>query len=379
MNNKKLKVVVLYGGKSGEHEVSLRSAASVFHRLDRERYEVIPVAIDQTGRWLAQDSQIVARAKDSLPIDLTAPQVVLLSGAEKGSSRLHALSGSLPKSFSLNGEVDVVFPVVHGTLCEDGTLQGLLESAEVAYVGCGVLASAVGMDKEFAKRLLRDAGVPVVPYLCFKKSQWLQAQADWSARVGAQLGYPCFVKPANSGSSVGVHRVGSSAELAAAVNDALSYDHKVLIEKAVSAREVELSVLESLGGSQSPRVSIPGEVVPTHAFYSYEAKYLDDSGARLEIPAQLSPGQVVQAQDLARKTFQVLDCEGLARVDLFLDRVSGDFYVNEINTLPGFTSISMYPKLWEKSGVEYTDLLTSLVELALARRANQALLKRVRN
>ncbi len=373
---KKLKVVVLYGGKSGEHEVSLRSAASVFQRLDRKRFDVIPVAIDKTGRWLAQRIQEVESAKDSLPVAQDVPQVVLLPGGASGSSRFFALNGVLPEALGPQGEVDVVFPVVHGTLCEDGTLQGLFELAEIAYVGCGVLASAVGMDKEFTKRLLRDVGVPIVPYLCVRKGQWKKSPAEWSASIEAQLGYPCFVKPANSGSSVGVHRVGQPSELAAAMEDAFSIDTKVLIEKAVSAREIELSVLENPDATQPPRVSVPGEIVPTHAFYSYEAKYLDGGGAKLEIPAQLSPAQMIQAKEMAQKTFQALDGEGMARVDLFLDRVSGEFYVNEVNTLPGFTSISMYPKLWEKSGIEYTELLTNLVELAQSRRLAKAALRR---
>ncbi len=374
---KKLKVVVLYGGKSGEHEVSLRSAASVFHRLDRNQFEVIPVAIDKAGRWLAQRPETVSNAREVLPVHLDAPQVVLIPGEAGGRSRFFCLNGELPAYLGPRGEVDVIFPVVHGTFCEDGTLQGLLELADVAYVGCGVLASAVGMDKEFAKRLLRDAGVPIVPYICVKKGQWSASPKEWISSVASQLGgYPVFVKPANSGSSVGVHQVKSLSELAPAMEDAFNYDTKVLIEKAVSAREIEFSVLEHPEPSQPPLVSVPGEIVPSHSFYSYEAKYLDEAGAKLEIPAQLSENQATQAKALASKTFQALDCEGLARVDLFLDRHTGEFFVNEVNTLPGFTSISMYPKLWEKSGIEYSDLLTRLVDLARARHSTKKMLKR---
>ncbi len=376
MQDRKLKVVVLYGGRSGEHEVSLRSAASVFHRLDRSRFDVIPVSIDKTGRWLAQSLEVASRSQEALPVDLTAPQVVLLPGVSGGAPRFFAVEGQLPAWFGAQGEVDVVFPVVHGTLCEDGTLQGFLELADAAYVGCGVLASAVGMDKEFAKRLLRDAGVPIVPYLCVRKGQWAQSAASWITASTEQFGYPVFVKPANSGSSVGVHRVKSASEFAAAMEDAFSIDTKVLIEKAVSAREIELSVLENPDPTQPPLVSIPGEIAPSHTFYSYEAKYQDESGARLDIPAQISAQQIVQAQEMAAKTFQALDCEGMARVDLFLDRQTGNFYVNEVNTLPGFTAISMYPKMWEKSGIEYTELLTRLVELARARHASKRALKR---
>ncbi len=315
---------------------------------------------------------------DALVVHRDAPQVVLLPGRGGQASRLVSLQGGLPEGFGPQGEVDVVFPVVHGTNCEDGTLQGLLELADVAYVGCGVLASSVGMDKEFAKRLLRDAGIPIVPYLCFKKSQWLKDPEGCSRRVSAQFSFPVFVKPANSGSSVGVHQVKTASALAAAMDDALSYDTKVLIEKSISAREIEFSVLENLDASQPPLVSVPGEIAPTHEFYSYEAKYLDGAGAKLEIPAQLSAEQLTQAREMASKTFQALEGEGLARVDLFLDRQSGEFYVNEVNTLPGFTSISMYPKLWEKSGIEYTELLTRLVELAQARHRTKKGLKRER-
>lgn len=367
MQGRKLKVVVLYGGRSGEHEVSLRSAASVFHRLDRGRFDVLPVAIDKAGQWLAQNPQVMEREKTSLPIDPASSQVVLLPGIKGRSARLFPLDGQFPSWLGLQGEVDVVFPVVHGTLCEDGTLQGLLELADIAYVGCGVLASAVGMDKDVAKRLLRDAGIPVVPYLCVRKGEWKKSPERWIAQSSAQFGYPVFVKPANSGSSVGVHKVNSEAEFASAMSDAFSVDSKVLIEKAVSAREIEMSALENPDSIQPPLVSIPGEIAPTHAFYSYEAKYQDEGGARLDIPAQLSAAQINQAQEMARKTFQVLECEGLARVDLFLDRQTGEFYVNEVNTLPGFTSISMYPKLWEHSGIGYTELLTRLVDLARAR------------
>ena len=376
-HTKKLKVIVLYGGKSGEHEVSLRSAASVFHRLDRNRFEVLPVWMDKRGGWHEIDAMRIESTAEALPADLKAPRVVLLPQGEDaivpGLVRLDAYRQGSTAAFT---QVDAVFPVVHGTFCEDGTLQGLLELADVPYVGCGVLASSVGMDKDFTKRILHQAGVPVVPWICVKQSDWPHKLQLIAETIERDLGFPVFVKPANSGSSVGVHKVKGLMDLSAALVDAFSYDPKVLVEKAVAAREIELSVLENSDPSKLPRVSVPGEIVPNHEFYSYEAKYLDQQGAQLQIPAQLDPSQMERAQALAQTIFHVIECEGMARVDLFLDRVSGDFYLNEINTLPGFTSISMYPKLWEKSGLGYSDLLSSLVDLAMARHKRKAKLKR---
>jgi D-alanine-D-alanine ligase len=223
------------------------------------------------------------------------------------------------------------------------------------------------MDKEIAKRLVRDAGVAVVPYVVARTEQWKRSPERYASRILAELGYPCFVKPANAGSSVGVHKVKTAADLAAAMADAFRYDTKVLVERAVEAREIELSVLENPDPGGEPLVSLPGEVTPSHEFYSYEAKYLDENGAALMIPAKLAPEQIKAAQKLARDAFQALECEGMARVDLFLDKISGSFYFNEVNTLPGFTSISMYPKMWEASGIAYGELLSRLIELALAR------------
>ncbi|OFZ21072.1 MAG: D-alanine--D-alanine ligase A [Bdellovibrionales bacterium GWB1_55_8] len=362
---KKLRVMVLYGGRSGEHEVSLRSGASVMRQLDREKFDILPVAIDKQGRWLLSEISSFGSLDSALSIPADATPVTLRTyPAKDGRGELIELqadsSGSL-KTIPF----DVAFPVMHGPLCEDGTLQGLLELAEVAYVGCGVLASSVGMDKEVAKRLARDAGIPMVPYISVKSGK-----QDWSvlaSRVGRELGYPAFVKPANMGSSVGVHRVRSESELRPALEDAFRYDTKVLIERSVSAREIELSVLENREFGGAPRVSVPGEIIPRHEFYSYEAKYLDDNGAALLIPAKLDPSQVKLAQDMALKAFSALECEGMARCDLFLDKNTGEFFFNEVNTIPGFTSISMYPKMWEASGISYPALLTELVELAVAR------------
>jgi D-alanine-D-alanine ligase len=354
---KKTRVAVLYGGRSGEHEISLRSAASVVRHLDRTKFEPILIAIDKQGRWSRTDLAQVEPQASTLPVFPDAPEVVL-----RPKPDAHPF--------------DVVFPIMHGPLCEDGTIQGLLELADIAYVGCGVLASAAGMDKEIAKRLARDVGLPIVPYVSLRPEGWKKNATEIKARIGKELGYPVFVKPANMGSSVGVHKVKEASALDAALKDAFRYDEKVLVEKAISAREVEVSVLENSDPGGDPLVSVPGEINPSHEFYSYEAKYLDENGASLLIPAKLTESEVKRVQAIGREAFLALECEGLARVDMFLDRTTGELYFNEVNTMPGFTSISMYQKMWEASGIGYKELLTRLIELALARHARKKALVR---
>jgi D-alanine-D-alanine ligase len=369
---KKIRVAVLYGGRSGEHEVSLQSAASVINYLDRDRFEIVPVAIDKQGRWLLNDISLL-EGKKSLPVFKDAPKVVLPPNpADSGGDSALIRLG---ESGEARG-IDVVFPVMHGPLCEDGTIQGLLELADLPYVGCGVLASAVAMDKDVAKRVARDAGIPIVPYVSLQHEVWKKEKQQFAKRVEEQLGYPVFVKPANLGSSVGVHKVKEPSGLNAALEDAFNYDRKVLVEAAVNAREIEVSVLENLEAGAEPLASIPGEVDPAHEFYSYEAKYLDENGAALIIPAKLDPEETKRAQEIARKAFTALECEGMARVDLFLDRTSGKFFFNELNTIPGFTSISMYPKLWAASGISYQELLSKLVDLAISRHEKKKMLVR---
>ena len=369
-NPAKLKVMVLYGGRSGEHEVSLVSAASVMRNLNPEKYEVLPVAIDKRGRWLFNDISLIERGARALPVYQDAPEVMLLSQIDSPDQNLIFLDTKK------STQVDVVFPVMHGTLSEDGTIQGFLELTDLPYVGCGVLASAVGMDKEFAKRLVHEAGLPIVPYLCVKQASYEKSQKQWAQRVEKELGFPVFVKPANSGSSVGVYKVKTLDDLHSCLEKAFQFDHKVLIEKAVSAREIEFAVLENLDSSQPPHVSTPGEIAPTHEFYSYEAKYLDENGAHLMIPASLTEAQLTEGKELAARAFEALNGEGMSRVDLFLDKSTGQFYFNEVNTIPGFTSISMYPKLWEYSGVSYSELLDRLIALAIARSNRKKKLKR---
>lgn len=381
MNTKrdKIRVAVLYGGRSGEHEVSLLSATNVIQNLDRSRFEVIPIGIDKEGAWFLGD--------DVFKKELTAPKMIKLQrDAERMLFNPDLIGKSLQQvqpnqliAQSKNSEriFDVVFPVIHGTLCEDGTVQGLLELADVPYVGCGVLASAVGMDKDFSKRLIMNSGIAVPPFMVIKRGQWNHNADQFCDLVSKQLHFPVFVKPANTGSSVGVHKVKSKEDLSAAINDAFQYDVKVIVEKAIDAIELEVAVLESDQYGADPIVSVTGEIRPVnHEFYSYAAKYLDENGADLLIPPSISAELQEEVRLAAQKIFTVLDCEGMARVDLFLERGTHRIYFNEINSIPGFTQISMYPKLMAASGMSYSELLTHLVMLAIARHSRKSQLSR---
>lgn len=364
----KTRVAVLYGGRSGEHEVSLRSAASVIRHLDRDRFEVIPVSIDKAGRWQRHDLRRITQTGDeSLAIPPESPEVRLAQGTG-GRAAVVALDGEPARA-----EIDVVFPVLHGPLCEDGTLQGLLELTETAYVGSGVMASAVGMDKDVTKRLAGLAGIPIAPYHAFTRRAYERGAVSVDD-IAATLTLPVFVKPCNMGSSVGIHKVKAWKDLPAALADAFRYDVKVLVEQGIDAREIEVAVLDG----DPPFVSLASELNPQphHDFYSYAAKYLDPEGASVDLPANITPGQMERVRALALQAFEALECSGMARVDFFLDRQTGDFTLNEVNTLPGFTSISMYPQMMEASGVPYPELLTRLVELALERHRTRRGLKR---
>jgi D-alanine-D-alanine ligase len=369
--SKKIRVAVLYGGKSGEHEVSLQSGASVIRHLDREKFEVIPVSIDKAGKWQWNDLKLIESANSSsLPIFQDAPEMRLITQMN-GKAALETAKGD--HGFQ---DIDVFFPVMHGPLCEDGTIQGLLELANVAYVGSGVLGSALNMDKDVAKRLAMAAGLPVAPFVAIRKDEMKNEQKILAllSQVKSNLSLPVFVKPANMGSSVGVHKVKEWAQLIPCLKDAFQYDLKVLVEQGIDAREIEVAVLE-----ENPLfTSIPSEISAggKHEFYSYEAKYLDKDGATVDLPAKISEKQKEEVQALAAKAFRVLECNGFARVDFFLDRKNEKFYFNEINTIPGFTSISMYPKMMEASGVPYPKLLTKLIELALERQKKKLELKR---
>lgn len=369
---KKIRVAVVYGGKSGEHEVSLQSGASVIRALDRNRFEVIPVSIDKMGRWQWNDLKLIEAAQSkALPIFAHAPEMRLAPQPDGRASLQPLASGGDVKSLA---DIDVIFPVVHGPLCEDGTLQGLLELADVAYVGSGVLGSAIGMDKDIAKKLAGLAGVPIAPYIATTRAAHDRDPAAFAARARESLRLPVFVKPCNMGSSVGIHKVKTWEGLAAAITDAFRYDSKILVEQGVDAREVEVAVLDG----NPPTTGVVSEITANsqHEFYSYEAKYLDENGAAIEMPAKISALATREVSDLAVRVFQALECAGLSRVDFFLDRSSNKFYFNEINTLPGFTSISMYPKMMEASGLPYKELLTKLIELAMERHALKRGLKR---
>ena len=357
----KIRVAVLFGGRSAEHEVSLQSAKNVIQNLDASRFEIIPVGIDKQGSWFLGD--------DLFQHSLQHNQVRSLPTQASAWFNAAWVSQSVATTTHTHHKMkfDVVFPAVHGTLCEDGTLQGLLTLADIPYVGCGVLSSAIGMDKDVAKRLAIQAGVPVAPYVTIKIGEWKKHAAHFLKQIQNTLSYPLFVKPANAGSSIGISKVKDASALQEAIQEAFQFDTKILVETGLNVQELEVAVLESKESGDEPIVSVVGEIAPSHEFYSYEAKYLDENGAALHIPANVNEDIAEKAKQMAATIFKSLDCEGMARVDLFLDKKTQSLYFNEINTLPGFTKISMYPKLMEASGLSYTSLLTHLIELALKR------------
>jgi D-alanine-D-alanine ligase len=351
-SGRKLRVGVIFGGRSGEHEVSLVSATSIITALDKTKYDVVPIGITHEGRWISSDESLKLLKSQS--------------GLEREPERFLAPEPNRQSLISLNGEpsggkLDVIFPVVHGTFGEDGTLQGLLELASIPYVGAGVLASAVGMDKIIQKQLHKHAGLPVVKFDWFLSSDCTEKPRQIATRIERKFTYPVFVKPANTGSSVGISKAHNRKELHAALALAVQFDRKVIVEAGVkNAREIEVSVL----GNDKPIASIPGEIIPSNEFYDYDAKYVDGKSVAV-IPAKLPTSIVKKLQELAVNAFTVLDCAGMARIDFFVTK--NRIYLNEINTIPGFTSISMYPKLWEASGISYTELLDRLIQLALDR------------
>lgn len=362
---KKIRVGVIFGGRSGEHEVSLRSAESVINAMDKTKYEVVPIGITHEGKWL-----VAGNAKAMLPQTVMAsenPQQVAIIGdpTQKGLMQLGD-SGQSIKAKAL----DVIFPVLHGTFGEDGTIQGLFEMASVPYVGCGVLASATGMDKVVMKQLFAHAGLAVCDYEWFLRSAWEAAPEKILKKIASTLGFPVFVKPANLGSSVGVSKADNKKELLEAINDAARYDRRIIVEKAVIGREIEVSIL----GNDNPVASLPGEIISGHEFYDYEDKYIDNT-SRTEIPAKLPKKILERIQRDAVRAFQAVDGSGLARVDFFVESGTNRVIINEINTLPGFTSISMYPKMWEATGVSYPALLDRLVQLALERHTEKQQLR----
>ena len=379
---KRLRVGVLFGGRSGEHEVSLASAASVIRGLDPDKYEAVPIGISKEGHWLtaaasgakldaasgakldAASGAKSASAQKILPEVLKAGQRVVMAADPTDAALI-----PLDRSASGGGgqRLDVVFPVMHGTYGEDGTIQGLLDLAGLPFVGAGVLGSAIGMDKDVSKKLLQHAKIPVVPWVTVYRADWERDPLAIRKQIEKKFRYPVFVKPATLGSSVGMTKVHSRAELAPALNLASEFAMKILVERAVNAREIEVSVL----GNHDPKASVPGEIVPHREFYDYQAKYLEE-GTALLIPAKLKPAQVKKIQQLAVAAFRTLELSGMARVDFFLEKKGGKLYLNEVNTIPGFTSISMYPKMWEASGIPFRELIDRLIALALEVHAEKA-------
>ncbi len=360
MGKKRINVGILFGGKSAEHEVSLQSAKNVIDALDKDRYRPVLIGIDKSGKWYLNNRSTFLLNADNpwlIQLNKSVDSVALVPQSE---GKISNLSGD-----NLKERVDVVFPILHGTFGEDGTVQGLLKLADIPFVGAGVLGSAVGMDKDIMKRLLRDANVPIGRFIVCRAEERLPEYGE----ACEKLGLPFFVKPANMGSSVGVHKVTGEGGFQEALSDAFQYDSKIVIEEFIEGREIECSVL----GNNDPVASVPGEVIATHEFYSYEAKYIDEDGASLEIPAKLSQHIADRVRELAVITFKTLSCEGLARVDFFLKR--DEVIVNEINTIPGFTSISMYPMLWKASGISYTHLIDRLIQLAFERYEREKKLK----
>jgi D-alanine-D-alanine ligase len=355
-NKKRLRVGILFGGRSGEHEVSLASAASVIRGLDPDKYEAVPIGITKEGHWL-----VGGAAQKMLPEVLKGGQRVMMT-ADPTDAAL------IPLDRSGGGQrVDVVFPVMHGTYGEDGTIQGLLDLASLPFVGAGVLGSAIAMDKDVAKRLLQVAKIPVVPWIAAQRADWEHDPKEIQKAIEKRFKYPVFVKPATLGSSVGMTKVHSRAELAPALNLAAEFAMKILVEKCIVGREIEVSVL----GNHDPKASIPGEIVPHREFYDYTAKYLEE-GSQILIPAKLKPAQVKTIQKYAVEAFRALELSGMARVDFFVEKKAGKIYLNEVNTIPGFTSISMYPKMWEASGIPFRQLIDKLIELALEMHGEKA-------
>jgi len=388
---KKLRVGILFGGRSGEHEVSLLSAASVLNAIDKGKFEVVPIGITKDGRWLTAEhaENLLAGKPIHEPRHLRAgdpevtPGAALLSQGEsvvvppepaqreRGLVPFQSDAAQMRRASDRAINVDVIFPVLHGTFGEDGTIQGLLELADIPYVGAGVLGSAAGMDKDVMKSLFIAAGIPIVKHVTFLRSAWQREPRKIQKLVESKLKYPVFVKPANLGSSVGISKVHDRKELGPAIEEAAKFDRKIVIEQGVGgkkqkAREIECSVL----GNDDPVASIPGEIVPVKEFYDYNAKYLDE-GSELLIPAKLTKSETKKVQELAVQAFRAVDCSGLARVDFLMDPKTHKIYLNEINTMPGFTSISMYPKLWAASGLSYPQLIEKLIQLGIERHADK--------
>lgn len=359
------KIAVLFGGQSVEHEISLISAQNIIQAIDKNKFQVIPVGITKTGQFLLFEKEdYLINRNDAKNISLN-----------KKKGKLVVFLPGEPELFVLETKktikIDIVFPVLHGNFGEDGTIQGLLKISNIPFVGAGVLGSALGMDKSYTKKILQSSNIPVADYLTFQEEE--KDRIDFE-KIVQKLALPFFIKPANSGSSVGTNKVNNLKEFLSAVKEAFNYDQRIMIEKAIKGREIECSVL----GNGKPIVSLPGEVIPKNQFYSYDAKYLDDKGAEFRMPVELPENIIKKIQDFSIRTYRVLGIEGMARVDGFLEE-KGNYYVNELNTIPGFTNISMYPKLWEASGISYKDLIQRLIDLGFDRFEKEKKLKKTLN
>jgi D-alanine-D-alanine ligase len=362
--SKKLRVVVLFGGRSAEHEVSLSSALGILKHIDKSKYEVIPVKISKQGRWQWLENGQALNSAEELNA-AKGPMVIIGDPETQGFYRIE--NGNI----NLNAEkIDVIFPILHGTYGEDGTIQGLLSLANIPCVSAGVLASSLGMDKIMMKQIFFQNDLPATDYIWFLRKEWKKSQKVIVKGIRDEIGYPCFIKPANSGSSVGVYKAKNPEDLVLFVNKASEYDRKILVEKAINARELECSVL----GNDDPKASVVGEIIPCNEFYDYDAKYILNN-SEIIIPADIPEEVSENIRRMAVKSFKALDCSGMGRVDFLMERETDRLFVNEINTIPGFTQISMYPKLWEASGISYSELISQLIELAIERHKDITLSK----
>ncbi|MCH2539338.1 MAG: D-alanine--D-alanine ligase [Anaerolineales bacterium] len=360
---KKMRIGILFGGRSGEHEVSIMSARSILEVIDRKKYEVVMIGITKQGRWICGDDSMIVLETDHAAIDSASAAALLADPAINSLFKVSGRAGGREFALSRVVDLDVIFPVLHGTYGEDGAMQGFFELADIAYVGSGVLGSAVAMDKGIFKSVMRAAGLPVLPAVIFNRSEYQMDPGAVINKVLQELTFPLFVKPVNLGSSVGVTKASNPEALRSGLDEAARWDRRLLVEQGIEAREIEVSVL----GNDVPNASVAGEIVTQGEFYDYEAKYLTDESEFL-IPAPIPEAQLERVRRLAVAAFKAADCAGMARVDFLLEKSSNELFLNELNTIPGFTNVSMYPKLWKASGLEYTEIIDRLIELALERK-----------
>ncbi|MFL2651930.1 MAG: D-alanine--D-alanine ligase family protein [Anaerolineales bacterium] len=368
---KKMRIGILFGGRSGEHEVSLRSARSVLQAIDREKYSVSLIGITKNGRWIGGENPLAALEDGDEAIEQCPDTILLIDPVDNSLMQISRNRNDETIYINKTEDLDVIFPVLHGSFGEDGAVQGLFELADIPYVGSGLVGSSVGMDKGVFKSVMCSAGLPVLPSMTVNRSEYRSDTTIMVDRIIRQLNLPVFIKPANLGSSVGITKASNIGELKSGLDEASKWDRRIVIEEGVDAREIEVSVL----GNDDPQVSIAGEVVPQRDFYDYDAKYVSDD-SELLIPAPISPDQLVRIQEMAIAAYKAVDCSGMARVDFLLDKSSGKVWINELNTIPGFTNISMYPKLWQASGIEYPELIDKLIELALERKEQRDAMER---